>query len=47
VVPEFREALAFVLKSEQELEVVAQVGSLAATREALEGGGCGGAWTWP
>jgi DNA-binding NarL/FixJ family response regulator len=38
----FREALAFVLKSEQELEVVAQAGSLAAAREALEGGGLEG-----
>jgi len=35
----FRQALAFVLESEQGLEVVAQVGSLAAAREALEGGG--------
>jgi DNA-binding NarL/FixJ family response regulator len=33
----FREALAFVLKSEQELEVVAQAGSLAEAREALDG----------
>jgi DNA-binding NarL/FixJ family response regulator len=34
----FREALAFVLDKEQELEVVAQAGSLAAAREALDGG---------
>jgi two-component system response regulator DesR len=33
----FRQALASVLESEQELEVVAQVGSLAAARQALEG----------
>jgi two-component system response regulator DevR len=32
----FRQALAFVLNSEQELEVVAQAGSLAG--EALDGG---------
>jgi DNA-binding NarL/FixJ family response regulator len=38
----FREALAFVLEGEQELEVVAQAGSLAETREALEGGGLEG-----
>jgi DNA-binding NarL/FixJ family response regulator len=34
----FREALAFVLDKEQELEVVAQAGSLAGAREALDGG---------
>jgi DNA-binding NarL/FixJ family response regulator len=34
----FREALAFVLDQEQELEVVAQAGSLAGAREALDGG---------
>ena len=38
----FRQALASVLESEQGLEVVAQAGSLAAAREALEGGGLGG-----
>ena len=34
----FREVLAFVLDKEQELEVVAQSGSLAEAREALDGG---------
>jgi DNA-binding NarL/FixJ family response regulator len=34
----FREALAFVLDKEQELEVVAQAGSLAGAREALDEG---------
>ena len=34
----FRQALAFVLKSEQELEVVAQAGSLAGARKALDEG---------
>jgi DNA-binding NarL/FixJ family response regulator len=34
----FREAFAFVLSNEQELEVVAQAGSLAEAREALDGG---------
>jgi DNA-binding NarL/FixJ family response regulator len=34
----FREAFAFVLASEQELEVIAQAGSLAEAREALDGG---------
>jgi DNA-binding NarL/FixJ family response regulator len=34
----FRQALASVLKSEQDLEVIAQVGSLAAARQALRGG---------
>jgi DNA-binding NarL/FixJ family response regulator len=34
----FREALAFVLDKEHELEVVAQAGSLAGAREALDGG---------
>jgi two-component system, NarL family, response regulator DesR len=34
----FREALAFVLSKEPELEVVAQVGSLAGARQALDGG---------
>jgi DNA-binding NarL/FixJ family response regulator len=34
----FREALAFVLGKEQELEVVAQAGSLAEAREALHKG---------
>jgi DNA-binding NarL/FixJ family response regulator len=38
----FREALAFVLSAEQELEVVAQVGSLAAAREVLDGSLQGG-----
>ena len=37
----FRQALAFVLESEQNLEVVAQADSLATAREALEGGGLG------
>ncbi len=37
----FREALAFVLSGEPELEVVCQVGSLAEAREAL-GGDLGG-----
>ena len=35
----FRQALVFVLKSEQGLEVVAQAGSLAEAREALGDGG--------
>jgi DNA-binding NarL/FixJ family response regulator len=34
----FREALAFVLDKEQELEVVAQACSVAAAREVLDGG---------
>jgi DNA-binding NarL/FixJ family response regulator len=38
----FRQALAFVLQSEQELEVIAQAGSLAEVRQALDGGGLGG-----
>jgi DNA-binding NarL/FixJ family response regulator len=38
----FRQALAFVLQREQELEVVAPAGSLAEARRALEGGGLGG-----
>jgi DNA-binding NarL/FixJ family response regulator len=38
----FRQALAFVLQRKQELEVVAQAGSLAEARRALEGGGLGG-----
>jgi len=38
----FRQALAFVLQSEQGLEVIAQAGSLAEAREALEGGGLEG-----
>src|SRR5918993_3650592 len=33
----FREALAFVLAKEHELEVVAQAGSLAEARQALDG----------
>ena len=33
-----RQALAFVLDKEHELEVVAQAGSLAGAREALDGG---------
>jgi DNA-binding NarL/FixJ family response regulator len=33
----FREALAFVLAKEQELEVVAQAGTLAEARQALDG----------
>jgi|1185.fasta_scaffold67769_2 DNA-binding NarL/FixJ family response regulator len=35
----FRQALAFVLQSEQGLEVIAQAGSLAEARRALDGGG--------
>jgi hypothetical protein len=42
----FRQALAFVLQSEQGLKVIAQAGSLAEARRALDGGGLGGAWTW-
>ena len=43
----FRQAIAaFVLESEQGLEVIAQAGSLAEARRALDGGGLGGAWTW-
>src|SRR5919112_5042260 len=38
----FRQALAFVLRSEQELEVIAQAGSLAEARRALDGGGLAG-----
>jgi DNA-binding NarL/FixJ family response regulator len=38
----FRQALAFVLQSEQGLEVVAQAGSLAEARRVLDGGGLGG-----
>jgi DNA-binding NarL/FixJ family response regulator len=38
----FREALAFVLAKEQELEVVAQAGTLAEARQALDGGLEGG-----
>ena len=38
----FRQALAFVLQSEQGLEVIAQAGSLAEARRALDGGGLGG-----
>jgi DNA-binding NarL/FixJ family response regulator len=38
----FRQALAFVLRSEQGLEVIAQAGSLAEARRALDGGGLGG-----
>ena len=38
----FRQALAFVLEDEQGLEVIAQAGSLAEAREALEGGGLAG-----
>jgi DNA-binding NarL/FixJ family response regulator len=39
----FRQALVFVLKSEQGLEVVAQAGSLAEAREVLgDDGGLGG-----
>ncbi len=38
----FRQALAFVLEAEQGLEVVAQAGSLAEAREALDGGGLEG-----
>ena len=39
----FRQALAFLLADDPELEVVAQAGSLAEAREALEGGGLYGA----
>jgi DNA-binding NarL/FixJ family response regulator len=38
----FRQALAFVLESEQGLEVMAQAGSLAEARRTLEGGGLEG-----
>jgi DNA-binding NarL/FixJ family response regulator len=38
----FRQAIAFVLQSEQGLEVIAQAGSLAEARRALDGGGLGG-----
>jgi DNA-binding NarL/FixJ family response regulator len=38
----FREALAFVLAKEPELEVLAQAGSLAEARQALDGGLRGG-----
>jgi|SRR5215211_4175169 len=38
----FRQALALVLNSEQELAVVAEAGSLAGAREALDGGLQGG-----
>jgi len=39
----FRQAIAaFVLESEQGLEVIAQAGSLAEARRALDGGGLGG-----
>ena len=38
----FRQALAFVLQSEQGLEVVAQTGSLAEARRALDDGGLRG-----
>ena len=34
----FREALAFMLSSEPDIEVVAQAGSLVGARETLEGG---------
>ena len=37
----FRQALLFVLESEQGLEVIAQAGSLAEATEALGGGGGG------
>jgi DNA-binding NarL/FixJ family response regulator len=39
----FRQALAFLLSDEPELEVVAKAGSVAQAREALEGGGLDGA----
>src|SRR5215212_6501281 len=39
----FRQALTFLLSDDPELEVVAQAGSVAEAREALEGGGLDGA----
>jgi DNA-binding NarL/FixJ family response regulator len=38
----FRQAIAFVLQSEQGLEVISQAGSLAEARRALDGEGLGG-----
>ena len=38
----FRQALTFLLSDDPELEVVAQAGSVAEAREALEGGGLDG-----
>ena len=39
----FRQAINFLLSDDPELEVVAQAGSLAEAREALDGGGLDGA----
>jgi DNA-binding NarL/FixJ family response regulator len=39
----FRQALNFLLSDEPELEVIAQAGSVAEAKEALEGGGLDGA----
>jgi DNA-binding NarL/FixJ family response regulator len=39
----FRQALTYLLSDDPEIEVVAQAGSVAEVREALEGGGLDGA----